>query len=86
MKQLEIKRLIETTVEVTVEKLLNRKELEVARTQEEWLTTSEAAKMIGISPYRLRMLKDKFEHQKSGDAQSGRLLFKKSSLLESYIR
>ena len=86
MKQSEIKRLIETTVEVTVEKLLNRKELEVPRTQEEWLTTSEAAKMIGISPYRLRMLKDKFEHQKSGDAQSGRLLFKKSSLLESYIR
>ena len=73
-------------VELTVEKLLSRKELEDARTKEEWLTTSEAAKMIGLSPYRLRMLKDKFEHQKCGDAQSGRLLFKKSSLLESYIR
>ena len=52
---------IEMIVELTVEKLLSRKELEDARTKEEWLTTSEAAKMIGLSPYRLRMLKDKFE-------------------------
>lgn len=77
---------VEMIVELTLEKLLNRKELEDARTKEEWLPTSEAARMIGLSPYRLRMLKDKFEHKKSGDAQSGRLLFKKSSLLESYIR
>lgn len=77
---------IELIVEMTIEKVLGRKELENARTKEEWLPTSEAARIIGLSPYRLRMLKDRFEHKKAGDFQSGRLLFKKSSLLENYAR
>lgn len=77
---------IELIVNLTVEKVLAMKDLETAKSKDEWLTTSEAARMIGLSPYRLRMIKDRFEHVKSGDEQSGRLLFKKSSLLENYIR
>lgn len=77
---------VELVVEMTIEKFFRRQELESARTKEEWLPTAEAAKIIGLSPYRLRMLKDKFEHRKAGEFQSGRLLFKKSSLLENYIR
>ena len=77
---------IELIVEMTVEKLMARQELVNAKTKEEWLPTDEAAKIIGLSPYRLRMLKDRFVYKKAGEFQSGRLLFKKSSLLENYAR
>lgn len=76
---------IELIVTMTVEKVLAIKDLEVKQ-NDEWLTTSEAARMLGLSPFRLRMIKDRFDHKKCGDTQSGRLLFKKSSLLENYTR
>ena len=50
----------------------------------EMATTEEAARILNISPDRLRHIKDRFPHIKSGDKQQGRLLFVRSSLVKNY--
>lgn len=50
------------------------------------VTTSEAAKMLGITTRRLRELKHKFRYTKSGRNQQGRLLFDANTLQERYTR
>ena len=50
----------------------------------EMVSTEEAAKILSISTDRLRRIKDRFPHIKVGDSKQGKLLFVRSSLLESY--
>lgn len=52
----------------------------------EMVTTEEAAKILGISPGRMRRIKDRFPHLKAGDSTRGRLLFKRDALLNEYAR
>lgn len=52
----------------------------------EMVTTEEAAKILGISANHLRRIKDRFPHVKAGENVQGKLLFKRDSLLESYVR
>lgn len=70
-------------VELTVEKVLEKKN-NVVNSTDEWIGTNEAAKIIGISPFRLRELKHHFECRKAGKSQSSRLLFRRATLMENY--
>ena len=44
-------------------------------------TTSEAAKILGISPSYLRRIADRYPHIKQGEGKQARLLFRKEALL-----
>lgn len=50
----------------------------------EYLTTKEAAKMLGISEMHLRRLK--LPHISHGDGQQARHLYEKDTLLENYLQ
>ena len=50
----------------------------------EYVSTREAARILRVSPDRLRHLKDKFHHIKVGDKEQGKLLFLKSGLMQRY--
>ncbi len=50
------------------------------------VTTEEAARILNITPDRLRHIKDRFPHIKNGDKQQGKLLFKRDALLAEYSR
>ena len=70
----------------TIEKLARRVvEIQKERTNEkELITTMEAAKILRVSPDRMRHLKNKFPHVKVGDNEKGRLMFYRSGV-ENYI-
>jgi hypothetical protein len=44
-------------------------------------TTSEAARILGISPAYLRRIADRYPHIKQGEGKQARLLFRKDALL-----
>jgi hypothetical protein len=44
-------------------------------------TTSEAAKLLGISPAYLRRIANRYPHIKQGEGKQARLMFKKEGLL-----
>lgn len=50
----------------------------------EMVTTEEAARILHITPGRLRHIKNRFPHVKAGGAKQGKLLFKRDALLENY--
>lgn len=54
------------------------------RKQPNLVPTNEAARMLGISPRRLRQLKNKLGYEKSGENQQGRLMFDADTLHERY--
>lgn len=45
------------------------------------VTTEEAASILGITPSRMRQIKDKFPHTKRGSNMQGKLMFRKADLL-----
>lgn len=51
----------------------------------EYVTTSEAARILGISADRVRHIKDRLPHIKMGDDERGRLLFRRDTLLSAYM-
>ena len=53
--------------------------------EDELVTTNEAARMLGISPDRLRHIKDRFGFVKQGGNNQGKLLFRKSGLVGAYL-
>lgn len=57
----------------------------VNKEEEVWLTTKEAAAILGISVKRLWSIKDRFPHTKQGEYDAGHLRFLKSGLMENYI-
>lgn len=44
-------------------------------------TTSEAAKILGISPAYLRRIANRYPHIKQGEGKQARLMFKKEALV-----
>ena len=50
----------------------------------EMVPTKVAAQILGISPARLRAIKDQFPHVKNGCNNQGKLLFKRDALLRVY--
>lgn len=74
--------------EKSIEQLADRLALllkgEDIKPQCEFLTTKEVAGMLKISADRVRKLKDKFPHVKSGGKDQGKLLFLKSAIMDNF--
>ena len=51
----------------------------------EYVTTSQAARMLNLSTSRLYHIKHWLTHKKAGDKQQGRLLFRADTLLDDYL-
>lgn len=51
---------------------------------QEWVSTAEAATILGITEKYLRQTKDRYPHIKNGDKAQGNLRFLRSGLLENY--
>lgn len=66
-----------------VAKIIKR-ELEKKETAEEWVDANEAASILKISRSRIYQIKNRLEYIKTGDKDQGKLLFKKSTLIEGY--
>ena len=47
----------------------------------EFVTTKQAARILNITPSRMRQIKDKFPHIKKGADKQAKLLFKKADLI-----
>ena len=76
---------LEFVIKRTVQEVLEAQKQENSINNEEWVSTGEAAKILGLSEYRVRELKDRFVHVKQGTGTSGRLLFQRSTLLKNYL-
>ena len=50
------------------------------------VSTEEAARILGITPDRLRRIKDRFSYSKAGGSSQGKLLFKRSTLIKAYLK
>ena len=74
----------EVTIEYQTSKAIAREVAKIIKRDEmpEKVTTEQAAQILGITPARMRQIKDKFTHIKKGADMQGKLLFKKSELLE----
>jgi len=55
-------------------------------TDDEWVRTSEAARILGISEKYMRQIKDSYPHIKNGNDSRGKLMFKKSELIKNYAK
>lgn len=88
MKKDEMERLTlmiaEKTAEIVIERLnstpISREE------DDDYVTSQEAAHILGVTPNYLRSMKYKFPHKKVGNQNQGRVLFKKSGLFENYVK
>lgn len=82
MTRKEVEQVVEMTVNVMAEKF----KLKAPEREPEYVTCREAARILGLSEYRMRQLKMDFPHKKVGKDQQGRLLFLKSALIENYTK
>lgn len=53
---------------------------------QEWISTKEAALILGMTQGNLRRCKDKYPHIKNGDNGQGNLRFLRSALIESFAK
>jgi hypothetical protein len=53
---------------------------------QEWISTKEAALILGMTQGNLRRCKDKYPHIKNGDNDQGNLRFLRSALIESFAK
>lgn len=70
-----------------VAKIIRRDILKpVEDANQEWISTKEAALILGMTPGNLRRSKDKYPHIKNGSNDQGNLRFLRSALLESFAK
>ena len=53
---------------------------------QEWISTKEAALILGMTQGNLRRRKDKYPHIKNGDNNQGNLRFLRSALIETFAK
>ena len=73
-----------TTIATKVTNMLLRRLKENEEQPTKMVGVKEAARILGISEGRMRDIKDRFPHIKSGNNQQGRILFVRDALLENY--
>lgn len=86
MNKKELKMLAEMTAGIVIEHLKSTFTAPTPnKEEEEWVDSRTAAKLLGVSPDYVRLLKHKFPHKKAGNHSQGHLLFLRSALIENYI-
>ncbi|MBR1879152.1 MAG: hypothetical protein IJ804_00110 [Prevotella sp.] len=73
-------------IAVKTAKIVLRKLREDEEPPSEYVPVKEAARILGLTEYRMRRIKDKFPHIKNGQNNQGRLLFLRDSLLKEYAK
>lgn len=81
----ERRRFVKEAGDYVISKCKEERLLVLQSEQQHWVTTAEAAKILGITPKYLRSIKDQFPHVKTGSSEQGRLLFLKEALLKCYV-
>ena len=66
--------------------LVGKKLKEEAKKEPELVTTEEAARILHITPDRLRHTKEKYPHVKQGENKQGKLLFVRDALVQTYLQ
>ena len=64
------------TATILLNKLLKEKD----RHYPDLITTKEAARILNITPARMRQIKDQYPYEKRGEGKQAKLLFKRDSL------
>lgn len=70
--------LSQKTIDAIVDAVVQR----LQQPQTEYVRTSEAAKILGVSEAYLRQTKGKYSYKKSSDKQQGALMFRKDTLIK----
>lgn len=87
MKKDEMERLTLMIAEKTADIVIARLNgSSIAKEEDEYVSSEEAANILGVTPNYLRSMKNKFPHKKVGTHNQGRVFFKKSGLFENYIK
>ena len=71
--------LSQKTIDAIVDAVVQRLQ---QQPQTEYVRTSEAAKILGVSEAYLRQTKGKYSYKKSSDKQQGALMFRKDTLIK----
>lgn len=82
MTKEEMKKVAEMTAKIVVKELRG----ELPGSDEDLVDSKEAARILGITPNYLRIIKDRFPHVKIGGNQQGRILFLRRELIASYTK
>ena len=83
MTKNEIRQLAEALAPLVAERLQKSSNQEMPT--EAYVSCKEAARILKISPLRLRVIKDRLPHVKVGNNSQGRLLFLRKGLEENYV-
>lgn len=83
MSNEEMKKVAEMTAKIVVKELRGST---LPSSDEDLVDSKEAARILGITPNYLRIIKDRFPHVKVGGKQQGRILFRKAELLVNYTK
>lgn len=70
----------------TAELVIQQLNGSASKNDDEYVDCKEAARILDVTPNYLRAMKHKFPHKKVGNHSQGRILFKKSELLENYVK
>lgn len=83
MQEKEMKKLAAEIAKNVVE-LLSQDNRKQPAENDELVNSTEAARLLNISPAYLRQIKDKLPHVKRGAYKQGRILFRKADLVKYY--
>lgn len=81
MEQIKLDRASILAIAQQVVSLLDARQRQEKKQKRCMLTTTQAANVLGITPARLRQVKDRYPHCKGSSAQQGRLYFDLSDYL-----
>lgn len=86
LSRTEYRRLVEDVAEAVLAKVIPFvKKPKKPEEQCTWVSTKEAAQIIGITEDHLLRLKDNFTYVKVGNSRNGRVKFRKETLVEEHI-
>lgn len=69
-----------TTTDMVVKKLRGMREL----ADTDYVDSTEAARILGVSQNYIRQVKDKYPHIKAGNSKQGRIMFRRDALLSEF--
>ena len=77
---------VDMVAERTAEKLFKKLSKNVdVESDEEWVDSKKASRIIGVTPNYLRSIKDKFTYRKVDGSERGRVLFNRQELMDYYL-
>ena len=82
MNKKEMNEIVDLIANRVVDRVLNA--IGKSAEEPEYITSAQAARILGISDTYIRVIKDRFTTKKIGNSRQGRVLFRKDTLLQEY--